>query len=53
MEGRAQVRRHRGVLRYDGVFGSNFLVRGMYGRHNEKNKFGGPGKTTRSSSTRP
>jgi outer membrane receptor for Fe3+-dicitrate len=33
------------VVRYDGVFGSSFLLRGTYGRHGEKNKIDGPGKT--------
>ena len=34
-----------GVLRYDGVFGSNFLIKGLYGQHRESDEFAGPGKT--------
>jgi carboxypeptidase family protein/TonB-dependent receptor-like protein len=32
------------VGRYDGVFSNSFLVRAMYGRHNEKDTFGGAGR---------
>lgn len=32
------------VVRYDGLFGSSFLVRALYGRHNESEKFGGAGR---------
>jgi carboxypeptidase family protein len=35
-----------GVVTYNAVFGSDFLVRGMYGRHNESSKFSGLGKDT-------
>jgi len=34
-----------GVLRYDGVFGGNFLVKGLYGQHRERDEFAGAGKT--------
>jgi Carboxypeptidase regulatory-like domain len=34
-----------GVLRYDGVFGGNFLVKGLYGQHRESDEYAGPGKT--------
>ena len=34
-----------GVLRYDGVFGGNFLVKGLYGQHRESDEFAGQGKT--------
>ena len=34
-----------GVLRYDGVFGSNFLIKALYGQHRESDAFAGPGKT--------
>ncbi len=34
-----------GVVRYDGVFGGNFLVKGLYGQHRESDEFAGPGKT--------
>jgi hypothetical protein len=34
-----------GVLRYDGVFGGNFLVKGLYGQHRERDEFAGPGKS--------
>jgi hypothetical protein len=34
-----------GVVRYDGVFGSNFLVRALYGRHQETSDYAGAGKT--------
>ena len=32
------------VGKYDGVFGSRFLVNGMVARHNESDKFEGPGR---------
>lgn len=32
------------AARYDGVFGNSFLVRALYGRHQEKDKFGGAGR---------
>ncbi|MEO8218288.1 MAG: TonB-dependent receptor, partial [Acidobacteriota bacterium] len=31
------------IVRYNGVFGQSFLVNGSYGRHHEKDEFGGPG----------
>lgn len=34
-----------GVVRYDAVFGSNFLIKGLYGQHRERDEFAGPGKT--------
>ena len=34
-----------GVLWYDGVFGGNFLVKGLYGQHRESDEFAGLGKT--------
>jgi hypothetical protein len=33
------------VVRYDGTFGSSFLIRAMYGRHNEKDKIDGAGRS--------
>jgi len=33
------------VARYDGTFGNSTLVRAMYGRHQEKDKTDGPGKS--------
>ncbi len=33
------------VTRYDGTFSSSFLIRAMYGRHQETDKFDGAGKT--------
>ena len=44
-EGTLETGSTDGVVRYDGVFGSSFLLRGTYGRHAEKNKIDGPGKT--------
>lgn len=32
------------VARYDGVFGSSFLIRAMYGHHSESDKFEGAGR---------
>jgi hypothetical protein len=32
------------VAKYAGVFGSRFLLNGMYARHNESDKFKGPGR---------
>jgi hypothetical protein len=32
------------AARYDGVFGDSFLVRALYGRHNESDHFGGAGR---------
>jgi hypothetical protein len=32
------------AARYDGVFGSSFLVKALYGRHKEKDEFGGAGR---------
>jgi outer membrane receptor protein involved in Fe transport len=34
------------TARYDGTFGSSFLVRAMYGKHKEKSVLGGPGAST-------
>jgi hypothetical protein len=34
-----------GVVRYDGVFGGNFLIKALYGQHRESDEFAGPGKT--------
>jgi hypothetical protein len=34
------------VARYDGTFGSSFLIRALYGRHREKFTYGGPGRDT-------
>ncbi len=33
------------VARYDGTFGNSFLVRAMYGHHQEKDNFSGAGKS--------
>ncbi len=33
------------VARYDGTLGDSFLIRAMYGRHQENDKTDGPGKT--------
>ncbi len=33
------------VTRYDGTFGNSFLVRAMWGLHQEEDKFAGPGKS--------
>jgi Carboxypeptidase regulatory-like domain len=33
------------LVRYDGVFGGNFLVRAFFGRHSESTDITGPGKT--------
>jgi hypothetical protein len=33
------------AVRYDGVFGSSFLVKALYGRHQESDKFGGAGRS--------
>jgi hypothetical protein len=35
-----------GVISYNGVFGSRFLLKAFYGLHNETSKFEGPGKNT-------
>jgi outer membrane receptor for Fe3+-dicitrate len=32
-----------GTVNYTGLLGSSFVVNGIYGRHYEKSKFGGPG----------
>jgi hypothetical protein len=32
------------ILKYNGVFGSNFLIEGTYGRHNEEDLIEGPGR---------
>ena len=32
------------AVRYDGVFGSSFLIKALYGKHNESDKFGGAGR---------
>jgi outer membrane receptor for Fe3+-dicitrate len=34
-----------GVLRYDGVFGGDFLIKGLFGQHRERDEFAGPGKS--------
>lgn len=33
------------VVRYDGVFGGSWVVEGLYGLHQEKDEFAGPGKS--------
>ena len=52
-EGEREFGATGGVLRYDGVFWGNFLIKGLYGQHRERDEFAGPGRRSHGSSIKP